>query len=189
MRWPVLALCSSIVLSAALAGGCEGDSTPAPKAATPAPAGADAVVGYDLRRLRPRDGETLAAMYDRMAAATKADGKRVAMLFSADWCEPCRRLELELGNAHPEAKIGGFRILELKEEDWEAATRMNEFNELRKRWYAPKGSYPVFIVLDENGEKVEEMKEAIARLEAAQIEPTVDNWFENVSQGRSAAAG
>ena len=188
MRWPVLVLCSSFVIPAALLAGCGGSNGPTEEAVSAPPAAA-AVVGYDMRRLRPRDGETLAAMYERMAVATKADGKRVAMLFSADWCEPCRRLELELGNEHPEAKIGGFRIFELKEEDWEAATRMNEFNELRQRWYAPKGSYPVFVVLDENGEKVEEMKEAIVRLEAAQIEPTVDNWFQNVTQGGAPAAG
>ena len=64
---------------------------------------------------------------------------------------------------------------------------MDEFNSLRRRWYAPLGSYPVFIVLDPLGRKIEEMKEAIARLESAQIEPTVDNWFENIAQGKGPA--
>jgi len=142
---------------------------------------ADAEVGYDIRRLRPRDGETLDVMFDRLAQQANDDGKQVAVLFSAAWCEPCRHLELELGNVHPASKIGGFRVLELKEEDWMGASRMNEFNALRKRWYAKTDSYPVFILLDAQEEKIEEMKEAIDRLSAAGVEPTVDNWFANVA--------
>jgi thiol-disulfide isomerase/thioredoxin len=153
-------------------------SEAAPKAAK---AKADAEVGYDIRRLRPRDGETLDAMFARMAKQTHDDGKQVAVLFSADWCEPCRHLELELGNVHPASRIGGFRILELKEEDWMSASRMNEFNTLRKRWYPKTDSYPVFVLLDAQEQKLEEMKEAIERLEAAGIEPTVSNWFADVA--------
>jgi thiol-disulfide isomerase/thioredoxin len=161
---------------------CEGSSATAPPP-PPARAPADAEVGYDLRLLRPRDGDPLEAMFDRMRTEAMKEGKHVAVLFSADWCEPCRDLALELGNTHPAAKIGAFRILELEEQDWERATRMGEFNNLRRRWYAPVGSYPVFIVLDERGGKIEEMKEAIARLEAAGIEPTVPNWFANIAAG------
>ncbi len=142
---------------------------------------ADADVGYDIRRLRPRDGETLDAMFGRLAQQANDEGKQVAVLFSADWCEPCRRLELELGNVHPKSKIGKFRVLELKEEDWMSASRMNEFNALRKRWYAKTDSYPVFILLDPQEQKIEEMKEAIDRLSAAGVEPTVDNWFADVA--------
>ncbi len=142
---------------------------------------ADAEVGYDIRRLRPRDGETLDAMFGRLAQQTNEDGKQVAVLFSADWCEPCRHLELELGNVHAASKIGKFRILELKEEDWMSASRMNEFNALRKRWYAKTDSYPVFILLDPQEQKIEEMKEAIDRLTAAGLKPTVSNWFANVA--------
>ncbi len=171
---------------AALCGACDGNAEAAP-ASQPA-AKAPAKVGYDLRRLRPRDGETLDAMFARMTKAAHEDGKNVAVLFSADWCEPCRRLELELGNEHERERIGGFRILELKEEDWMAATRMNEFNALRKRWYAKLDSYPVFLLLDENDAKVEEMKEAIDRLNAEGVEPTVDNWFANVSAGKGPSA-
>ena len=58
-----------------------------------------------------------------------------------------------------------MRILELVEEDWEAATRLDEFEGLRARWYDQAASYPVFVVLDEQGGKVEEMKDAIERLE------------------------
>lgn len=170
---------------------CGRDDAPAPAAtssvATPA---SSAKVGYDLRRLRPRDGETLAAMYDRMAAQARAEGKQVAVLFSADWCEPCRKLELELGNQHPADDIGHIRIFELKEEDWQAATRMDEFAALRKRWYEPTGSYPVFIVLDAHGGKLEEMKEAIDRLGAAGLDPTVAMWFRDLRpSGVSAAQG
>ncbi len=173
----VLALCL-----ASVSVGCDGDAK-ADAAAEPAARkkAEDAEVGYDLRRLRPKDGETLDAMFARMAQQANDDGKQVAVLFSADWCEPCRRLELEFGNTHPASKIGKFRILELKEEDWMGASRMNEFNALRKRWYPKTDSYPVFLLLDEEEQKIEEMKEAIDRLGAAGIEPTVDAWFADVA--------
>ncbi len=147
------------------------------KASAPAANAGPKLIGYDLRRLRPKDGETLTAMFDRMHAQATGEGKRTAVLFSADWCEPCRKLDLELGNTHPEADIGHVRIFEFKEEEWEAATRMDEFAALRKRWYEPADSYPVFIVLDAAGAKVEEMKEAIDRLEQQGVEPTVAVWF------------
>lgn len=160
--------------------GCSSPPPPAKAEASPAPAAkpaADAPVGYDLRRLRPRDEETLAAMFERLRAQALADGKRVAVLFSADWCEPCRKLEAELGNQHSAERIGDVRILELKEEDWSAAARMDEFNELRRRWSDQVGSYPLLMLLDAEGKRHEEMKQAIERLEAAQIEPTLANWL------------
>ncbi len=138
---------------------------------------AEAVVGYDLRRLRPRDEETLAVMFDRQRAQAAKDGKRVAVLFSADWCEPCRLLETELGNRHPAQQIGDVRILELKEEDWAAATRMDEFDQLRKRWTGITGSYPLLLLLDADGKKREEMKEAKDRLNAAGAPDTLAHWF------------
>jgi thiol-disulfide isomerase/thioredoxin len=134
-------------------------------------------VGYDLRRLRPTTEEPLVAIFERMQAQARAEGKQVAMLFSAEWCERCRRLELELGNVHPAGDIAHVRILELVEEDWEQALRMNEFELLRQRWDAAKGTYPLFVVLDEQGGKLEEMKEAVDRLEQAGHEPTVATWF------------
>lgn len=134
-------------------------------------------VGYDLRRLRPRDEEPLAGMFDRLRAQAVKDGKRVAVLFSADWCEPCRELEAELGNRHPAEKIGGVQILEVKEEDWTAVTRMDEFDALRVRWSDVTGSYPLLLLLDDKGQKQEEMKEAIDRLNAAGVEPTLANWL------------
>jgi hypothetical protein len=99
------------------------------------------------------------------------------MLFSAEWCERCRRLELELGNLHPTGDIAHVRILELVEEDWEQALRMNEFELLRQRWDTTKGTYPLFVVLDEQGKKIEEMKEAVERLEQAGQEATLPTWF------------
>jgi thiol-disulfide isomerase/thioredoxin len=135
------------------------------------------MIGYDLRRLRPRDDETLAAMFERLHAQAKADGKRVAVLFSADWCAPCKQIEAELGNLQPAEQIEDVRVFELKEEDWSEVTRMSEFNELRARWYPKKGSYPVLVLLDSEGAALEEMKEAIDRLEGEGLEPTLPNWF------------
>jgi thiol-disulfide isomerase/thioredoxin len=137
----------------------------------------DPLVGYDLRRLRPIDDEPLAGMFDRIHATAKADGKRVVVLFSADWCEPCKHLDLELGNMHPSSMISGFRILELKEDDWKAAARMDEYNDLRSRWEPVVGSYPLVVMLDDQGKRVDEMKEAKARLEAQGLEPTLPIWL------------
>jgi thiol-disulfide isomerase/thioredoxin len=155
--------------------GC-GDEPMAANAVAAAPTEPDEV-GYDIRRLRPRNSEPLATMFDRMATHARAEGKHVAVLFSADWCEPCRMLELELGNMHPASEIGHVRILEMKEEDWEAATRMNEFNELRRRWSAPLDVYPLFVLLDEKGNKIEDMTEAKDRLEHEGRPATIPNWF------------
>ncbi|MCA9638593.1 MAG: thioredoxin family protein, partial [Myxococcales bacterium] len=105
------------------------------------------------------------------------EGKRTLVLFSADWCAPCRRLEAELGNLQPASMIDDARIFELKEEEWQEATRMDEFNALRSRWYPKTGSYPVLVLLDERGEKIEEMKEAIERLEREGTEATLPNWL------------
>ena len=85
-------------------------------------------MGYDLRRLRPVNDQPLEQMFERLLAQAQAEGKQVAVLFSANWCERCRRLELELGSLHPAGDIAHVRILELVEEDWEAVTRMNEFD-------------------------------------------------------------
>jgi thiol-disulfide isomerase/thioredoxin len=175
MRRLSLLLCTCLLAPAL---GCSSPPAPAKAEASPAPAARPAAeVGYDLRRLRPRDEETLAAMFERLRAQALADGKRVAVLFSADWCEPCRKLDAELGNRHSPEMIGDVRILELKEEDWSAAARMDEFNELRRRWADQVGSYPLLMLLDAEGQRLEEMKQAIERLEAASIEPTLANWF------------
>lgn len=168
--------------------GCQ---NPPDTATTPAKTSAKSApkkVGYELRRLRPHDSEPLSKMFDRLLERAAADNKSVVVLFSAQWCKRCQQLENELGNMHPADKIGGFRILEIVEEDWEAAIRMDEFNTLRRRWSAPILEYPLFIVLNEHGVKVEEMREAIDRLSAAGIEPTVDNWFENLLQGKGPKA-
>jgi thiol-disulfide isomerase/thioredoxin len=165
-------------LLALLLSACGGDGEAASPAAAPQAAQAEpAKVGYDLRRLRPTTDEPLEKTFARMHAQAKAEGKQVAMLFSAEWCERCRRLELELGNLHPATDIGHVRILELVEEDWEQALRMNEFDLLRQRWDATRGTYPLFVVLDAEGRKVEEMKEAVDRLEQAGREATVATWF------------
>lgn len=141
------------------------------------------MVGYDIRRLRPRNEELLADMFERTFAQAHADHKQVAVLFSADWCEPCRVLDTELGNEHPDSMIGHVRIIELKEEDWEGVTRMDEFNALRSRWHNTLNSYPVVVLLDDQGKKVEEMKEAIARLEAQGLDPTLPIWFASHREG------
>lgn len=159
---------------------CERNEEPQAREAGPASDDATAKakkVGYDIRRLRPRNEEPLSDMFARMERQARADDKRVAVLFSADWCEPCQRLDLELGNMHAPEEIGHIRILELKEEDWEGVTRMDEFNELRARWSGGTNTYPLFIVLDEEGKRVEEMHDAIVRLEQEGVEPTVAHWF------------
>lgn len=157
---------------------CGGDGGGARDEATKAaPAAAPATVGYDLRRLRPTAAEPLTETFERLRVQAQAEGKQVAMLFSAEWCERCRTLELELGNLHPAADIEHVRIVELVEEDWEKALRMNEFEQLRQRWDTTKGTYPLFVVLDDEGKKVEEMKEAIDRLEQGGQEATLATWF------------
>lgn len=171
-----------ILLGSSLLLGACGNEGGEPKAEAKAPATAPAKVGYDLRRLRPVDGQPLPEVYERMRAQAKAEGKQIAMLFSAEWCERCRRLELELGNLHPAGDIAHVRILELVEEDWEQALRMNEFNALRLRWDSTKGTYPLFVVLDDDGAKVEEMKEAIERLEQAGQEATLATWFRGLAR-------
>jgi hypothetical protein len=164
---------------------CGGDGEAA-GAARPAgatqPAAEPEKVGYDLRRLRPTTEEPLVKTFERMHAQARAEGKQVAMLFSAEWCERCSRLELELGNLHPTGDIAHVRILELVEEDWEQALRMNEFELLRQRWDTTKGTYPLFVVLDDAGGKVEEMKEAVERLEHAGQAATVATWFRGLRQ-------
>ena len=174
-KWP-----GAWALALALALGCgpgEPASAGARSEASRSAAAAEGDVGYDLRRLRPRDELTLAEMFDRQRAQAVKEGKRVAVLFSADWCEPCRQLETELGNRHPVAAIGDVRILELKEEDWSGATRMDEFDALRRRWSGVTGSYPLLLLLDDSGGKREEMKEAKDRLTAAKLPDTLANWF------------
>ncbi|MBK7824632.1 hypothetical protein [Nannocystis sp.] len=170
-------------LAVLLGGSTVGCGEAAKSVSAPRAAAADTSVGYELRRLRPRDEERLAAMFDRLRAQAVAEGKRVAVLFSADWCEPCRELETELGNRHSAAEIGDVRIFELKEEDWTAATRMDEFDALRRRWSGITGSYPLLILLDDQGQQREEMKEAITRLEAAGIAPTLANWLADTRSG------
>jgi thiol-disulfide isomerase/thioredoxin len=172
-----LALALALPFACSSGQGESGAEKPADAEATPAAAPTPAKVGYDLRRLRPRDGETLEAMFERLRSRALADGKRVAVLFSADWCAPCKRLEAELGNLQPAEMIDDVRVFELKEEDWTEATRMDEFNALRTRWYPKTGSYPVLVLLDDSGAKVEEMKEAIERLEGEGVEATLPNWF------------
>jgi hypothetical protein len=163
------------LLLSACGGNGEGASANAEPRATAA--AEPAKIGYDLRRLRPATDEPLEQVFARMQAQAQAEGKQLAMLFSAEWCERCRRLELELGNLHPAADIGHVRVLELVEEDWEQALRMNEFDLLRQRWDTTKGTYPLFVVLDAEGRKIEEMKEAIDRLEQAGQEATLATWF------------
>lgn len=176
MRWAAgVLLCTSLCF-----GACGNDSATSKKTE----AEADPMVGYDLRRLRPVNKEPLEEMFERVFARARDDGKRVAVLFSADWCEPCRVLDTELGGQHPQSAIGHVRILELKEEDWEGVTRMDEFNGLRARWHGTLNSYPVLVLLDEQGNKVEEMKEAIERLEGEGLEPTLPNWFASQRQSR-----
>lgn len=156
---------------------CGGES---PAKADEAPAAAKAKpkkVDYDIRRLRPRNEEPLSEMFDRLRRAALDEGKHAAVLFSADWCEPCRRLELELGNMHPADEIGHVRIFEIKEEDWERVTRMNEVNALRTRWTPTINQYPILVLLDAEGDKIEEMQEAKDRLEHEGSEPTLPNWF------------
>ena len=172
-----------MAVTAGLLLACGGEATK-PEARGPAPAEAtETDVGYDLRRLRPRDEEALEMMFERLRTQALGEGKRVAVLFSADWCEPCRKLETELGNRHPAAQIGDVRVLELKEEDWKTATRMDEFDALRRRWSSDTGSYPLLLLLDAEGRKREEMKEAIDRLEAAGGEPTLARWFADTRPG------
>jgi thiol-disulfide isomerase/thioredoxin len=182
-RLRVLGITMVVVVSVMQVVGCGADDTAKTASADP-PAAAkveqDPMVGYDLRRLRPREDEPLADMFERVRVNAIGEHKRVAVLFSADWCEPCRHLDLELGNTHPASMIGGVRILELKEDDWAAGARMDEYNALRRRWEPVLNTYPLLLLLDDEGKRVEEMKDAKLRLEAAGVEPTLPMWLEGV---------
>jgi thiol-disulfide isomerase/thioredoxin len=155
------------------------EHSPDPSAADPVES--DPLIGYDLRRLRPVDDEPLGIMFDRVQKTARGEGKRVVVLFSADWCEPCKRLDLELGNTHPSSMIGDVRILELKEDDWKLAARMDEYNDLRARWEPVAGNYPLVVLLDDQGKRADEMKEAKLRLEAQGLEPTLPIWLSSIS--------
>lgn len=156
----------------------------ATQAAAPA---ADPSVGYDLRRLRPRAEQSLSAMFDQMHERATGDGKRVVVLFSADWCDTCKHLDLELGNEHPRSMIGDVQVIAIKEDDWRTAARMDEFNELRRRWEPVLDTYPLVVLLDDEGKRVEEMKEARDRLEGQGLTPTLPIWLDE-SRAREADA-
>lgn len=168
--------------SSLLVGPACGKASPQADSAVEAAEAPAALVGYDIRRLRPGK-EDLEVVFDEQFARARSEGKQVAVLFSAGWCEPCRILELELGNVQPQSAIGHVRLFELNEEDWDGATRMNEFNALRRRWNPVLNSYPLFYVLDEQGKGIEEMRDAIDRLKAQSLEPSVANWFGSVRHG------
>ncbi len=176
MRIPLaLVLVSLLALGAS---SCTSRETEGPATSDKQTALATKLVGYDLRRIRPGAYETsLADTFERVRKQALAQGKTITVLFGADWCEACRTLDVELGNVHPEQAIGHVRIFEFKEEDWLAASRMDELNALRSRWYPIINTYPVFVLLDAEGKPVEEMRDAIDRFESLDIEPSLVNWF------------
>lgn len=133
-------------------------------------------VGYDLRHLRPRDVE-LSAVIDKHRARAAREGKQLAILFAAEWCNACKTLDLELGNEHAASQIGDVRILKLVEEEWKTAVRLDEFNALRSRWVDQMWSYPLLVLIDGQGREIETMANAKLRLEAGEVEATLPNWF------------
>lgn len=136
-------------------------------------------ISYDLRRLRPSE-EELNLWFVKQVKKAVADGKRPAVLFSATWCHACQDVELELGNMHPPEQIGHVRVFQLIEEDWEAVTRMDEYNDLRARWHPELGTYPMLFLLNEKGDKVESMQEAKVRLESEGKPVNFATWFADV---------
>ncbi len=183
------ALLASVLFSIAPTAGCdpsEADTGTKEKAGVSKPESPEDIVGYDLRRLRPNEDETLSSMFERLHKTATRDGKRVVILFSADWCDSCKQLDLELGNTHTRAMIGDVRIFEIKEDDWQPAARMDEFNALRRRWEPILDTYPLVVLLDAEAGRVDEMKAAKDRLEAEGLAPTFPIWLDS-SRGRRAA--
>lgn len=168
----------AVVVSGVVGTTCSRDASPPRHEVTAAPAGPllPALVGYDIRRIRPQ-ADPLEDTFARLEKTARSEGMRVALLFSADWCDSCKRLELEFGNSHPAGTIDDVRILQFVEEDWEAATRMDEVYDLRRRYYPRLDNYPVMLLLDGDGHLIEEMADASKRLEAAGEDPSMVNWF------------
>jgi len=171
---------------------CADEAQPTAESAQPGAASAvatttseaDPKVGYDLRQLRPGE-KKLDDVFEASRARALGEGKQVAVLFSADWCAPCKRLEAELGNLQPQSQIGDVRIVMVKEEDWRDSTRMVEFDNLRLRWSPAIGAFPLFVLLNEDGSAREEMKAAIERLEGEGLTPTIANWFAHPTDASS----
>ena len=144
-----------------------------------------ALVPYDIRRLKPTPA-SLTELFASQMEAAKLDNKTVAVLFSADWCHACRDVEHKLGAQLPENEIGHMRIFELTEEEWEEVGRIDEFNTLRHQWEDDEFTYPMLVVLDEQGAKRENMDEALERLKNAGVAPTFPVWFAEFRQSTPA---
>jgi hypothetical protein len=171
------------LLIAAMLPGC-GSSTvskvgPANTNVGEASPAAPALVRFDIRELKPTP-EPLVERFDHTAQEARAENKDVVVFFSADWCNACRDVELDLGGLHAPEEIDHVRILQLKEEAWEKQGRLDEFNTLRERWSDEMFTYPMIVLLDGAGKKREDMNQAKTRIEADGTTPTFVRWFAGI---------
>ncbi|MAC27050.1 MAG: hypothetical protein CMN31_13945 [Sandaracinus sp.] len=143
-------VCAVVLLAGACDREAANESASAPPATATAAAQAPAEPGPPPEVARPyEEGVDAQAAID--AAVAGADGKRVLLMFGANWCPWCRRLEHTFRNA-PAVSAKLAEAYELVHVD--VGPRDSDRNrEVARRYGDPLSrGLPCLVVLDEEGE-------------------------------------